>query len=152
MCFRSVARIPERRESITATCHPANRHRDDTADAASPVAITTRSKFLVMPWLLFLHSTQNCYLTIVCFTQNRAMSGPLAQIITHDDAHRHHDCDGGRGRRKRRLRAERGSEPLQDPLRSPGAYPRSRGRAECEEPGFEFQSANADFPDARQGA
>jgi hypothetical protein len=95
---RSLHVPPNGRESITATCHPADRHRDDTLDAASPVPITTRSNFLVTPSLLpslsFLRSIQNCCLTIVCFSQNRAMSGPLAQIIAHDDAHRHHDCDG----------------------------------------------------------
>jgi hypothetical protein len=32
---------------MTATCHPADRHRDATADAADPVPMTTRSNFLV---------------------------------------------------------------------------------------------------------
>ena len=81
------------------------------------------------------------------------MSERLVQIITrHDDAHPRDERDGGRGRCKRRLQAGKGLAPLQDLLRSQGAYPRSRGQAECEEPDLEFQSANADFPDATQGA
>ena len=80
------------------------------------------------------------------------MSERLVQVITgHDDARPHDAGDGGRGRCKRRLRAGKGPPPLQDLLRSQGAYPRSRGQAECEEPGLEFQSANADFPNATRG-
>ncbi len=81
------------------------------------------------------------------------MSERLVQIITrHDDAHPHDGHDGGRGRCKRRLRAGKGPPPSRDPLQNQRAYPRSRGQAECEEPDLEFQSANADFPDATQGA
>ena len=65
------------------------------------------------------------------FLSFKAMSERLVQIITrHDDAHLHDWRDGGRGRCKRRLRAGKGPPPLQDLLRSQGAYPRSRGQAE----------------------
>ena len=80
------------------------------------------------------------------------MSERLVQMITrHDDAHSHDGRDGGRGQCKRRLQAGKGPAPLQDLLRSQGAYPRSRGLAECKEPGPEFQSANVDFPNATRG-
>lgn len=45
---RSAHVPPNGLESMTATCQPAERHRDATADAAAPVPITTRSNFLVM--------------------------------------------------------------------------------------------------------
>src|SRR5579864_859789 len=76
----------------------------------------------------------------------------LALFITHDDGHPPDGGDGGRGRCKRRLRAGTGPAPLQGLLQSQGAYLQLRGQAECEEPGLEFQSANADFPNATQGA
>src|SRR4029077_557954 len=136
---RSAHVPPNGRESTMVTFQPAERHSFAAVAPAAPVPMTMRSKFFVMRRSLFLRSIRNRYLTLVCFSQNRAMSGPLAHIITHDDAHFHHACDGGHRRRKRRLRAGRGPAPLQEPLRSHGAYPRSRGRAEYEEPGFEFR-------------
>src|SRR5260370_1149012 len=50
---RSAHVPPNGLESMTATCHPADRHRDATADAADPVPMTTRSNFLVMLNALF---------------------------------------------------------------------------------------------------
>src|SRR5260370_7572011 len=98
---RSAHVPPNGRESITATCHPADRHRDATGDAASPVPITTRSNFLFMPRVLFFRSIQNFCLTLICFSQSRAMSERLPPIITplhlpphpvpsHSHLHPHH--------------------------------------------------------------
>jgi hypothetical protein len=56
---RSAHVPPSGLESTTATCHPADRHRDATADAADPVPMTTTSNFLVMPTALFLRRSQN---------------------------------------------------------------------------------------------
>src|SRR5258708_13146995 len=42
---------PNGLESTIATCHPAERQRDATADAAAPVPISTRSKFFMMVFL-----------------------------------------------------------------------------------------------------
>src|SRR5216684_2411345 len=42
---------PNGLESTIATCHPAERHRDATADAAVPVPIATRSNFFIMVFL-----------------------------------------------------------------------------------------------------
>lgn len=50
---RSAHVPPNGLESMTATCQPAERHRDATADAAAPVPITTRSNFLVMSFSAF---------------------------------------------------------------------------------------------------
>src|SRR5215472_5238537 len=44
---RSAHVPPNGRESTTATCHPAARHRCATADAADPVPIAITSNFLV---------------------------------------------------------------------------------------------------------
>jgi hypothetical protein len=49
---RSAQVPPNGLESTTVTSHPAERHRDATADAADPVPMTARSNFLVI--LLFL--------------------------------------------------------------------------------------------------
>jgi hypothetical protein len=38
---------PNGLESTIATCHPASRHRDATAEAADPVPIAITSNFLV---------------------------------------------------------------------------------------------------------
>jgi hypothetical protein len=56
---RSAHVPPNGLESITATCHPPDRHRDATADAASPVPITATSNFLAMPNALVLPRTRN---------------------------------------------------------------------------------------------
>src|SRR5579864_6350128 len=143
---------PNGLESTTATSHPADRHCDVTGDAASPVPMTTMSNFLVMPKVLFLALYSKVLFYACLFLSFKAISERLVRIITrHDDAHPHDGRDGGRGRCKRRLRAGKGPPPLQDPLQNQRAYPRSRGQAECEEPGLEFQSANADFPSATRG-
>src|SRR6266852_3082838 len=42
---------PNGLESTIATCHPAKRHRDATADAAVPVPIATRSNFFITVFL-----------------------------------------------------------------------------------------------------
>src|SRR5258708_16958456 len=42
---------PNGLESTIATCHPAKRHRDATADAAAPVPIATRSNFFITVFL-----------------------------------------------------------------------------------------------------
>src|ERR1700693_1714114 len=46
---------PNGLESTIATCHPASRQRDATAEAADPVPIAIRSNFLVMFPSRFLH-------------------------------------------------------------------------------------------------
>src|SRR6267143_3800159 len=45
---RSAQVPPNGLESTIATCHPAERHRDATADAAAPVPIAIRSNFFIM--------------------------------------------------------------------------------------------------------
>src|SRR5258708_28195186 len=47
---------PNGRESTIATCHPAARHRDATADAPAPVPIATTSNCLSMFSLLEVRS------------------------------------------------------------------------------------------------
>src|SRR6266849_2719583 len=42
---------PNGLESTIATCHPAERQRDATADAAAPVPIATRSNFFIIVFL-----------------------------------------------------------------------------------------------------
>src|SRR5260370_19253379 len=48
---RSAHVPPNGLESTIATCHPAKRHRDATADAAVPVPIAIRSNFFIMVFL-----------------------------------------------------------------------------------------------------
>src|SRR5260370_18279544 len=75
---RSAQVPPNGLESTIATCHPAKRHRDATADAAAPVPIATRSNFFIT---VFLYMKPSAALVEAHVESGRCLGGAADRCV-----------------------------------------------------------------------